>query len=413
MAHRRPLTPLPLGGSVVCPQGPVPRPRRARPPPPMGQWQRLTGAFPNLTRHRTGPERPAAAHPDRPAPASRPPQRHTHPDCVTCGARTAPRRRTTAPGAPTRWGGLAGARVHVSSPGGPPFLRPAPANRQSGSRRDPGGRCAPVRGAGAQVAAGPRSRTRARTPMPARRPGADATRAPHAQRHTPAPPAPQGPPAAAADPEAPPPSGAEPAAAPAPADDPCGHEHFSHRAPWLRAMVLGANDGLVSVAALMVGVSGGDASERGRGAGRRPGQGAARRMGCAGWDRRPRARPADPLPPPPPPARPARHAACRHRGPRVGRAEHGVRRVHQRVEPEGRRGGGLGGGHRQTRLLLGGLRLPASCTQQQESAHPALLPFPPARQADIEKERQEQLKGEHARRTEFEELVMIYQKVGG
>lgn len=42
-------------------------------------------------------------------------------------------------------------------------------------------------------------------------------------------------------------------------DDPCGHRHFSHRAPWLRAMVLGANDGLVSVAALMVGVSGGDA----------------------------------------------------------------------------------------------------------------------------------------------------------
>jgi len=32
------------------------------------------------------------------------------------------------------------------------------------------------------------------------------------------------------------------------------HQHFSHRAPWLRAFVLGANDGLVSVASLMLGV---------------------------------------------------------------------------------------------------------------------------------------------------------------
>jgi VIT1/CCC1 family predicted Fe2+/Mn2+ transporter len=39
----------------------------------------------------------------------------------------------------------------------------------------------------------------------------------------------------------------------------CDHEHFSNRAPWLRAMVLGANDGLVSVAALMMGVAGGNA----------------------------------------------------------------------------------------------------------------------------------------------------------
>jgi VIT1/CCC1 family predicted Fe2+/Mn2+ transporter len=34
-------------------------------------------------------------------------------------------------------------------------------------------------------------------------------------------------------------------------------QHYSHRAPWLRAFVLGANDGLVSVAAIMVGVGGG------------------------------------------------------------------------------------------------------------------------------------------------------------
>lgn len=36
-----------------------------------------------------------------------------------------------------------------------------------------------------------------------------------------------------------------------------GHIHYSHRAPWLRAFVLGANDGLVSTAALMLGVGGG------------------------------------------------------------------------------------------------------------------------------------------------------------
>jgi len=35
----------------------------------------------------------------------------------------------------------------------------------------------------------------------------------------------------------------------------CGHSHFSHRAPWLRAALLGAQDGVVSVASLMVGVS--------------------------------------------------------------------------------------------------------------------------------------------------------------
>lgn len=34
----------------------------------------------------------------------------------------------------------------------------------------------------------------------------------------------------------------------------CDHKHYSHRAPWLRALVLGANDGLVSVASLMLGV---------------------------------------------------------------------------------------------------------------------------------------------------------------
>ncbi|KAL6753520.1 Ccc1 family [Haematococcus lacustris] len=35
------------------------------------------------------------------------------------------------------------------------------------------------------------------------------------------------------------------------------HIHYSQRAPWLRAFVLGANDGLVSVASIMLGVGGG------------------------------------------------------------------------------------------------------------------------------------------------------------
>ena len=39
--------------------------------------------------------------------------------------------------------------------------------------------------------------------------------------------------------------------------EPDEHQHFSQRAPWLRAGILGANDGLVSVASLMIGVGGG------------------------------------------------------------------------------------------------------------------------------------------------------------
>ncbi|KAJ3016307.1 hypothetical protein HKX48_004121 [Thoreauomyces humboldtii] len=35
-----------------------------------------------------------------------------------------------------------------------------------------------------------------------------------------------------------------------------GHKHYSDRTPWLRAAVLGANDGLVSVASLIVGFAG-------------------------------------------------------------------------------------------------------------------------------------------------------------
>ncbi|KAG1662055.1 hypothetical protein FOA52_005302 [Chlamydomonas sp. UWO 241] len=38
------------------------------------------------------------------------------------------------------------------------------------------------------------------------------------------------------------------------------HTHFSHRSPWLRAFVLGALDGLVSVACTIVGVSGAESS---------------------------------------------------------------------------------------------------------------------------------------------------------
>mmetsp|Transcript_16588 Transcript_16588/g.24559 ORF Transcript_16588/g.24559 Transcript_16588/m.24559 type:complete len:250 (+) Transcript_16588:190-939(+) len=41
-----------------------------------------------------------------------------------------------------------------------------------------------------------------------------------------------------------------------------GHEHFSHRTPWLRAAVLGANDGLVSVSSILMGVAGGGATQQ-------------------------------------------------------------------------------------------------------------------------------------------------------
>ena len=37
----------------------------------------------------------------------------------------------------------------------------------------------------------------------------------------------------------------------------CDHTHHSNRTPWLRALVLGANDGLVSTAALLMGVGSG------------------------------------------------------------------------------------------------------------------------------------------------------------
>lgn len=59
------------------------------------------------------------------------------------------------------------------------------------------------------------------------------------------------------------PATAPPAAAAAAADGEFDHAddehvHYSHRAPWLRAVVLGANDGLVSTASLMLGVAGGE-----------------------------------------------------------------------------------------------------------------------------------------------------------
>jgi VIT1/CCC1 family predicted Fe2+/Mn2+ transporter len=42
---------------------------------------------------------------------------------------------------------------------------------------------------------------------------------------------------------------------------PCGHVHYTHRAPWLRAAVLGANDGLVTVGALMTGIGAADVNQ--------------------------------------------------------------------------------------------------------------------------------------------------------
>jgi len=41
----------------------------------------------------------------------------------------------------------------------------------------------------------------------------------------------------------------------------CEHVHHSNRSPWLRALVLGANDGLVSISALMMGMAAGNSSE--------------------------------------------------------------------------------------------------------------------------------------------------------
>jgi len=41
-----------------------------------------------------------------------------------------------------------------------------------------------------------------------------------------------------------------------------GHEHYSQRAPWLRAAILGLNDGLVSTSSTMLGVGGGSNDNR-------------------------------------------------------------------------------------------------------------------------------------------------------
>lgn len=40
------------------------------------------------------------------------------------------------------------------------------------------------------------------------------------------------------------------------------HKHYIHRSNWLRAAVLGANDGLVSVASLTIGVAGSSVDNR-------------------------------------------------------------------------------------------------------------------------------------------------------
>ncbi|KAI9204838.1 VIT family-domain-containing protein [Polychytrium aggregatum] len=39
-----------------------------------------------------------------------------------------------------------------------------------------------------------------------------------------------------------------------------GHEHYSQRGPWLRAALLGANDGLISTASLIMGAAGADST---------------------------------------------------------------------------------------------------------------------------------------------------------
>ena len=42
---------------------------------------------------------------------------------------------------------------------------------------------------------------------------------------------------------------------------PLGEHHYSHRIGWMRATVLGANDGILSTASLMIGVASADASQ--------------------------------------------------------------------------------------------------------------------------------------------------------
>jgi hypothetical protein len=53
----------------------------------------------------------------------------------------------------------------------------------------------------------------------------------------------------------------------------------------------------------------------------------------------------------------------------------------------------------------------AGCIRAQLNMPPHHTPPSSPPQADIEKERQEQLKGEHARRTELQELTQIYRAV--
>ena len=46
-----------------------------------------------------------------------------------------------------------------------------------------------------------------------------------------------------------------------PSPDPCGQQHRTPRAGWLRAAVLGADDGIVSISSLMIGIAASSASK--------------------------------------------------------------------------------------------------------------------------------------------------------
>jgi VIT1/CCC1 family predicted Fe2+/Mn2+ transporter len=216
--------------------------------------------------------------------------------------------------------------------------------------------------------------------------------------------------AAAASPPPPPPSFP---AAPAQEllDDHDEHQHFSHRAPWLRAFVLGANDGLVSTAALMLGVGGAQ-----------PTLGAMRLAGVAALVAGALSMACGEPRPPPHPRMPAAHAA-RTCLPASQAPAAGPRPLAARACP--------GAGRKHAAMVPLPPSLPRSLHRPCDTVHatpppsappPLTHPHPPpaageyisvasqkdAEEADIEKERAEQSKGPEARRRELEELVAIY-----
>ena len=186
------------------------------------------------------------------------------------------------------------------------------------------------------------------------------------------------------------------------------HVHYSHRAPWLRAAVLGANDGLVSTASLMLGVGGGTESLRalvlagvaGLVAG-------ALSMAVGEYISVSSQRDAEEV-------RMGRERGYggRERWRKRGRKEEKKKKKKKRAffffffplsTPTSTRAkGGASGGENSNPINLSLFLLHAL----------SLLPSPIHRQADVEKERREQEKGPAARAHELAELAEIYEGRG-